>query len=45
MLNQALLSNGYWCQSKDPIVLYDPTDALRHALPLGFQYFDGDWGY
>jgi hypothetical protein len=45
MLNQALLSNGYWCQYKDPIVLYDPTDALRHALPLGFQYFDGDWGY
>ncbi len=45
MLNQALVSNGYWCQYKDPIVLYDPTDAMRHALPLGFQYFDGDWGY
>jgi Acetyltransferase (GNAT) domain len=45
MLNQALLSNGYWCQYKAPIVLYDPADAMGQAFPLSFQYFDGDWGY
>jgi Acetyltransferase (GNAT) domain len=44
-LYPALRANGYWRQYNDPIVLYDPTDALAGALPLSFQYFDGDWGY
>jgi hypothetical protein len=45
LLNQALQSSGYWCQYKDPIVLYDPNAKLTNALPLSFQYADGDWGF
>lgn len=44
-LHQALQSSGYWRQYEDPIVLYDPKGALVNALPLSFQYGDGDWGY
>jgi hypothetical protein len=44
-LAPALRSNGYWSQHEDPIVLYDPKNELSQALPLSFQYFDGDWGY
>jgi hypothetical protein len=45
MLTQALAWNGYWCQCKEPIALYDPTDALERAFPVSFQLFDGDSGY
>lgn len=45
ILAQALVWNGYWRQDKQPIALHDPTDALGRALPVDFQFFDGDYGY
>jgi hypothetical protein len=45
ILTQALEWNGYWRQFKEPIVTYDPTDALSRAFPVSFQLFDGDSGY
>ena len=45
ILSQALISNGYWRQSKEPIVIHDPTNALDHAFPVSFQLIDGDSGY
>jgi len=44
-LSQALASNGYWCQSREPIALHDPAGALGRAFPVSFQLFDGDSGY
>jgi hypothetical protein len=45
ILGQALAWSGYWCQSKEPIALHDPADALGRAFPVSFQLFDGDSGY
>lgn len=45
MLSRALAWNGHWCQSKEPIALHDPADAMRQAFPVSFQLFDGDAGY
>jgi hypothetical protein len=45
MLSGALASNGYWHQYKQPIALYDPSNLLGEALPVDFQFFDGDYGY
>ncbi len=45
MSMRALEWNGYWCQYKEPIVIYDPANALGHAFPIGFQLLDGDSGY
>ena len=45
VLSDALASNGYWRQYKEPILIYDPTNALDHAFPVSFQLFDGDSGY
>ncbi len=45
ILTQALASHGYWCQYKEPIMIYDPANALERALPVSFQFFDGDAGY
>lgn len=45
MLTQALAWNGYWRHYKQPIALYDPADLLGRALPVDFQFFDGDYGY
>jgi hypothetical protein len=45
ILAQALRWNGYWLQYKLPIALHDPADALGRALPVDFQFFDGDYGY
>jgi hypothetical protein len=45
ILSQALEWNGYWCQYKEPIALYDPNDAMSGAFPVSFQFFDGDAGY
>ena len=45
MMNRALTWNGYWCQYKEPIALYDPADVMGGAFPVSFQLFDGDSGY
>lgn len=45
IISQALISNGYWCQYKEPIVIHDPTNALEHAFPASFQLIEGDSGY
>ena len=45
MLSEALAWNGYWRQYKQPIALYDPVNLLGEALPVDFQFFDGDYGY
>jgi len=45
LLAQALVWNGYWRQEKQPIALHDPANALGRALPVDFQFFDGDYGY
>ena len=45
ILSEALAWNGYWCQYKEPIALYDPADVLGQAFPVSFQLFDGDSGY
>lgn len=45
ILNRALARNGYWCQSKEPMMLYDPSNALGRVFPPSFQFFDGDSGY
>lgn len=45
ILGQALISNGYWCQCREPLFIYDPSRALERAFPVAFQLFDGDAGY
>ncbi len=45
ILRQALIWNGYWCQSTEPIVIHDPANALGGAFPVSFQLIDGDSGY
>jgi hypothetical protein len=45
VLSDALARNGYWRQYKEPILIYDPTNALDRAFPVSFQLFDGDSGY
>jgi hypothetical protein len=45
ILNDALAWNGYWCQYKEPIFIYDPSSAVDSSLPVAFQLFDGDSGY
>jgi hypothetical protein len=45
IMNRALAWNGYWCQYKEPIALYDPADVMGNALPVSLQLFDGDSGY
>ena len=45
ILSQALDWNGYWCQYKEPIFLYDPSNALDGVFPIEFQLCDGDAGY
>jgi hypothetical protein len=45
ILIRALQWNGYWCQYKEPIGIYDPANALERAFPIGFQLLDGDSGY
>jgi hypothetical protein len=44
-LRQALESNGYWRQYREPIMLHDPLHSLDHAFPVSFQFLDGDSGY
>jgi hypothetical protein len=45
ILQQALVSNGYWCQFKEPIFIYDRSHLLDGAFPVAFQLFDGDSGF
>ncbi len=45
ILQQALLSSGYWCQFKEPIFIYDRQHLLDGAFPVAFQLFDGDSGF
>jgi len=45
IMKRALAWNGYWCQYKEPIALYDPSDLMGNALPVSLQLFDGDSGY
>lgn len=45
ILQQALLSNGYWCQFKEPIFIYDRQHLLDRAFPVALQLFDGDSGF
>ena len=45
MLQRALLSNGYWCQFREPIFVHDRSHVLDRAFPVGLQFFDGDSGF
>ena len=45
VLTRALAWNGYWCQYKEPIGLYDPSAAMGQVSPVSLQLFDGDGGY
>jgi len=45
ILMRALEWNGYWRHYEEPIMIYDPANALDRAFPIGFQLLDGDSGY
>lgn len=45
VLAEALRWNGYWCQGKEPLFVYDPSHVLDRAFPVAFHLFDGDAGY
>ena len=45
ILSRALAWNGFWRQYQEPVLIYDPTNALEHAFPVSFQLFDGDSAY
>jgi len=45
LYREALLQNGYWMQSREPMMIHDPKNLLTNAFPANFQLFDGDAGY
>jgi hypothetical protein len=45
LYREALLQNGYWMRSREPMMIHDPKNLLINAFPANFQLFDGDAGY